>query len=114
MSPGDAANLAAGFQESVIDVLVKKTVAAAQAFSVATISVVGGVAANGALAAGMRRDAPCAVLVARREYTTDNAAMIAAAAYFGQSMMESDGAAVVPNLSPQLHRGTVDRRIALG
>jgi len=99
MSPGDTANLAAGFQESVIDVLVRKTVAAAQALSVATIAVVGGVAANGALAAGMRTHAPCALLVARREYTTDNAAMIAAAAYFGQSVSENEGAAVVPNLA---------------
>ena len=42
-------DLAASFQEAVVDVLVDKTVQAAEAFGATAIHVVGGVAANSAL-----------------------------------------------------------------
>ena len=78
------ADLAASFQEAVVDVLVNRTVAAAKAEGVTTVAIAGGVASNSALrnrmrevgeANGMRVVYPEPVLC------TDNAAMIGAAAY---------------------------------
>ncbi len=81
-SPED---VAASFQAAVVDVLVDKTVRAAQACGRETICLAGGVAANSALRAqlsaaaeplGMRVLAPSARLC------TDNAVMIGARAYY--------------------------------
>ncbi len=76
------ADLAASFQQSVVDVLVEKTMRAAQKYNPATILLAGGVAANSALRAGMARAAQefgFKYIEVPRKYTTDNAAMIAAA-----------------------------------
>ena len=79
------ADLAASFQEAVVDVLVTRTVAAAKAEGVTTVAIAGGVASNSALrnrmrevgeANGMRVVYPEPILC------TDNAAMIGAAAYY--------------------------------
>ncbi|MBQ2030804.1 MAG: tRNA (adenosine(37)-N6)-threonylcarbamoyltransferase complex transferase subunit TsaD [Lachnospiraceae bacterium] len=79
------ADLAASFQEAVVDVLVTRTIAAAKAEGVTTVAIAGGVASNSALrnrmrevgeANGMRVVYPEPVLC------TDNAAMIGAAAYY--------------------------------
>lgn len=81
------ADLAASFQQAVVDVLVKKTMRAAKEFGAQTVFVCGGVAANKEL----RRQlvAECekwgiAFTAPANEYNTDNAAMIAAAAYLGK------------------------------
>jgi tRNA N6-adenosine threonylcarbamoyltransferase len=84
--PGQAvAELAYGFQESVVDVLASKTLRAARESGARTIIVGGGVAANsvlrerivdGARASGIR------VLVPRPGLCTDNASMIGAAGFF--------------------------------
>jgi N6-L-threonylcarbamoyladenine synthase len=77
---GSEADIAASFQAAVIDILLHKTLAAARAFGVDTVTVVGGVAANSGL---RRRLADAATpwgiraVFAHREYCTDNAAMIA-------------------------------------
>jgi N6-L-threonylcarbamoyladenine synthase len=78
------ADIAASFQQAVVDVLVKKTMRAAKEFGAQTVFVCGGVAANKEL----RRQliAECekwgiAFTAPANEYNTDNAAMIAAAAY---------------------------------
>lgn len=83
-SPSD---VAASFQQAVVDVLVKKTMRAAKEFGAQTVFVCGGVAANKEL----RRQliAECkkwgiAFTAPANEYNTDNAAMIAAAAYLGK------------------------------
>jgi N6-L-threonylcarbamoyladenine synthase len=78
------AHLARGFQESVIDVLVTKTIRAAKAYGARQVIVAGGVAANRGLRAAMAR--ACAeeglpLSIPPFEYCTDNAAMIAAAAF---------------------------------
>ncbi len=80
-TPNDA--LAAGFQEAVVDVLVSKCMLAVDRFGVATACLGGGVAANSALR--QRFAAECDArgvdgLVPARQFCTDNAAMIAAAA----------------------------------
>lgn len=80
------ADIAAGFQEAVVDVLVEKTVAAADEFDVTQILVAGGVSANSRLRARMReRGADTAdrhVYFPPLFLCTDNAAMIAAAGYW--------------------------------
>jgi N6-L-threonylcarbamoyladenine synthase len=77
-------NLVASFQRAIVDDLVQKTLAAARAFDVATLFVTGGVAANQELRQRFERDAAMEglpVLFPSRPLSTDNAAMIAAAAY---------------------------------
>lgn len=77
----DRADIARGFQDAVIDVLVAKTGAAADAYGRDLVLVGGGVACNRALADAMRHAlAPhTRVAVASPRLNTDNAAMIAAA-----------------------------------
>ncbi len=80
----DLADVAASFQEAVVDVQVTKTMAAAQAHDVERVTVVGGVAANSRLRE--RLSAACAVagrrlLVPAPALCTDNGAMIAAAGW---------------------------------
>lgn len=78
-------DLAASFQATVSKTLIKKTIAAAKAFQIHTISVAGGVAANSALRQGLAQAAESIGAKFYRPpmaYCTDNAAMIAASAFF--------------------------------
>ncbi len=78
-------NLCAAFQQTVVEVLVEKTLAAAQAHNIPLVTVVGGVAANSALRQQMAaacQHAGIALKVPPPKYCTDNAAMIALAGYF--------------------------------
>jgi N6-L-threonylcarbamoyladenine synthase len=77
-------NLVASFQRAMVEDLVAKTLAAAETCDVATLFVTGGVAANNELRqrfedAAARQGLP--VFFPSRPLSTDNAAMIAAAAY---------------------------------
>src|SRR4051812_26307657 len=77
-------NLVASFQRAMIEDLVTKTLAAARAYDVATLFVTGGVAANNELRQRFEHDAAMEglrVFFPSRPLSTDNAAMIAAAAY---------------------------------
>jgi N6-L-threonylcarbamoyladenine synthase len=76
------AQLAYAFQESVVDVLVTKTVDAARAYGATEILLAGGVAANARLRAELARRAAVPVRCPPLALCTDNAAMIAAAAYY--------------------------------
>ena len=76
------ADIAAGFQTAVIDVLVKKTVKAAKEYDARCVLLSGGVAANGPLRASLREASPLPVWVPPPVLCTDNGAMIAAAAHF--------------------------------
>lgn len=78
------AHLARGFQESVIEVLVDKALRAAQAFDARQLLLAGGVAANKGLRtalAARAAEAHLPLLVPPLSLCTDNAAMIAAAAF---------------------------------
>ncbi|MDQ7029442.1 MAG: tRNA (adenosine(37)-N6)-threonylcarbamoyltransferase complex transferase subunit TsaD [Ardenticatenia bacterium] len=78
-------DLAAGFQQAVVDVLVAKTVRAARAFNVQEVVLAGGVAANRPLReqlAGALHTLDIPLRPAPPTLCTDNAAMIAAAAYW--------------------------------
>ena len=75
------------FQQAVIDVLIKKTIRAAQEFKAKTIILAGGVAANDELRKQLKENVNfqipnCKFLIPHIKFTTDNAAMIALAAYF--------------------------------
>ncbi len=77
-------NLVASFQRAVVDDLIGKTLAAAQKYNVATLFVTGGVAANSELRRTFEREGAkqgLPVYFPSRPLSTDNAAMIAAAAY---------------------------------
>ncbi|PYX55804.1 MAG: tRNA (adenosine(37)-N6)-threonylcarbamoyltransferase complex transferase subunit TsaD [Acidobacteria bacterium] len=77
-------NLVASFQHAVVEDLVSKTLAAARTYDVATLLVTGGVAANNELRERFDRQASrdgLPVYFPSRPLSTDNAAMIAAAAY---------------------------------
>jgi len=78
----EAPNLAASFQAALVEVLVSKTIAAAQRFNVTEIFVAGGVSANQTLKAEFARKAEIPVRVPPLILCTDNAAMIAAAGNF--------------------------------
>src|SRR6202163_3484671 len=77
-------NLVASFQRALVGDLVTKTLAAARARNAATLFVTGGVAANNELRQRFEQDATMEglpVYFPSRPLSTDNAAMIAAAAY---------------------------------
>ena len=77
-------NLAASFQRTMVNDLVMKALAAAREYDVRTLFVSGGVAANRELRATFEREAGMQglpVFFPSRALSTDNAAMIAAAAF---------------------------------
>lgn len=81
-------NTAASFQKAAVDALVKKLMRALRNHEVKEVHLTGGVSANKALRARIEEelsriaDAPVFRYPKRMSYCTDNAAMIAAAAYF--------------------------------
>jgi N6-L-threonylcarbamoyladenine synthase len=82
--PGQVADIVASFQEAVVDVLVQKTITAAERFEVSQVVVAGGVAANSRLRQRLQEEVASLGLplnLPRPELCTDNAAMIAAAGY---------------------------------
>jgi N6-L-threonylcarbamoyladenine synthase len=76
------AELAAAFQDSVVDSLVTKTVQAAADHGARQIVLAGGVAANTLLRAEIARRSPFPVTAPPPVLCTDNGAMIAACAYY--------------------------------
>ena len=87
-------DVAASFQQAVVDVLVKNTITAAKQYKVNKIAIAGGVAANSQL----RRDMKAAgeknsidVMYPPMVLCTDNAAMIACAAYYSFINGNRDG-----------------------
>jgi len=78
-------DIAASFQEAVVDVLVKKTLHAAEAQGLKSIVIGGGVAANSRLRQAFQAAASqkkVRVYLPNLSFCTDNAAMIAAAGYY--------------------------------
>jgi len=87
MSRQQIADIAASFQAAVVDVLVKKTKRAAKKIWAKTILLGGGVAANSSLRTALQNmcessSPPIKLLVAPKQYCTDNAVMVASLAYY--------------------------------
>ncbi len=81
------ADIAASFQQAVVDVLVYKTIKAAEEYKVRNILLGGGVAANkelqNQLCGAVKKKIPnCELHIPRPDLVTDNALMIALAAYY--------------------------------
>ncbi len=96
-------DLVASFQRAIVEDLVTRTLAAAETNNVATVFVTGGVAANQELRQTFERRAAevgLPVFFPSRPLSTDNAAMIAAAAY--PKFLEKDFAAVDFSAEPGL------------
>lgn len=89
--PLPTADLAASFQEAVVDVLVKKTLAAAREYRVQEILVAGGVSANQPLRDAFCQQTEFPVHIPPLKYCTDNAAMVAAAGYYRYVNGHNDG-----------------------
>lgn len=99
---GDFVNfIAFEFQNAVCEVLVKKTIAAANEFDVKTIVVGGGVSANSKLRALMRKEtnkSSFELFFPDKKLSTDNGAMIAAAAFYQKNFIEPLKLQPDPNL----------------
>ncbi len=83
--PSFRSDIAASFQEAVVDVLVRKTMRALKTYNAKTVVIAGGVSANIELRNRMKKQMKSLdVKFAQPDfaYTLDNAAMIAAAGYF--------------------------------
>lgn len=87
MTPQEIADIAASFQKAVVDVLVRKTMLAAEKVGAKTVLLGGGVAANTALRTALqeacdKQKPVLKLLVAPKQYCTDNAVMVASLAYY--------------------------------
>lgn len=79
------ADIAASFQEAVVDALVTKTIAAAKHYGMDKVALAGGVASNSSLRENMEiacKKNKLKLFYPTPIYCTDNAAMIGAAAYY--------------------------------
>ena len=78
------ADLAASFQEAVVDVLSRKALKAVKDFNVKTLIAAGGVACNASLRERLAEMTPKHInlLLAKPAYCTDNAAMIGGLGYY--------------------------------
>ncbi|MFH1832620.1 MAG: tRNA (adenosine(37)-N6)-threonylcarbamoyltransferase complex transferase subunit TsaD [Candidatus Levyibacteriota bacterium] len=87
------ANLSASTQQAIVDILVAKTLKAAKEYNVKSILLSGGVSANDKLREQFQLDARRYLLDANifypdKKYCTDNAAMIASAAFFNYKPLD--------------------------
>ena len=86
MNRREIAAIAASFQAAVVEVLGKKTQRAIRKIGAKTVLLGGGVAANSALRAALQQmcdgmNPPTKLLVAPKQYCTDNAVMVASLGY---------------------------------
>ena len=95
-------DVAASFQQAVVDTLIGKTIKAAKKYNLNQVSVVGGVSANSKLREDFKKYESkfgFKVFFPELAYTTDNAAMIGSVAYykFLKGQFESLNLEVFPN-----------------
>lgn len=92
--PVNTADVAASFQQAVVDVLVAKTINAAKLHGIKTVCMAGGVSANTALRKAMKkkcRESKLMLNVPEPIYCTDNAVMISTRAYFDYCLENYSG-----------------------
>jgi len=80
--PVPVGDVAASFQKAVVDALAEKTARAAAEHGVRSVMLGGGVAANGALRAEIKRRIGMPLRVPPARLCTDNGAMVGAAAFY--------------------------------
>ena len=102
------ADICASFQEAVVEVLVRKTIRAAAECDVKTVSAAGGVSINQRFRERLRVE--CArhgwrLLLAPPQLCTDNAAMIAALAYYKLRVGQKSEYAL--DVAPSIGLGTI-------
>jgi len=100
-------DLAAGFQDAVVEVLAEKTIRAAKEAEVKTVLLAGGVAANSALRERLAHactEYEMRLVYPPLKYCTDNAAMIGAAAHY--KALRGEFAGLDLNAVPNLKFGT--------
>src|SRR5208282_4978826 len=83
--PARAADLAASYQAAIVESLIERLRRALAASGISRVAVGGGVAANGLLRRRLQ-ELDATVHVPARALCTDNAAMIASAARFGEQL----------------------------
>lgn len=81
----DKNNICSSFQKAVVDVLLKKTMKAVEEYNINSVMIAGGVSANKKIKDSINKE--CSKLdipffAPKLEYTGDNSAMIATAAYY--------------------------------
>jgi N6-L-threonylcarbamoyladenine synthase len=92
VTPRATLDMLAAFQSTVIEELMRRTAVSAEAIGARTIIISGGVASNlGLRAAALQARLPCPVLFPTPGLSTDNAAMIAAAAFGKHAAGRRDG-----------------------
>jgi len=104
-APLNVPDIAASFQEAVVDVLLSKTFSVARRFGVAHVVLSGGVAANSRLrakAVDFANEQGIAVHLTRPALCTDNAAMVANVARFKAPLPRSALLSLEPFASGQL------------
>jgi N6-L-threonylcarbamoyladenine synthase len=101
--PPDPAELAAAFQESVVDSLVTKAVQAAEENGATEIVLAGGVAANSLLRRTLAERSTVPVIIPPPALCTDNGAMIAAAGW--QRLQAGEKASLDLDVAPGLRIG---------
>ena len=87
MSEQQIADIAASFQAAVVEVLIGKTMRAVERTGAETVLLGGGVAANNKLRIGLQQMCdsmrpPKKLLIAPKQYCTDNAVMVASLGYY--------------------------------
>lgn len=88
------ADIARAFEDAVVDTLRVKCRRALEQTEFQRLVMVGGVSANERLRAAMRRDLQAQVFYPRREYCTDNGAMVAYTGWLRLSRGDSEGLAI--------------------
>ncbi len=100
--PINTSDLCASIEAAIIDVLIKKTIAAALKYKVEEIIVAGGVAANQMLSENLARAVKLNSLklfIPPPNFCTDNAAMVTSAAFFNYQDKDPFKIQANPNLS---------------
>ncbi len=96
-------DICASFQKTVVDILVKKTIKAAQEHGAKSILLGGGVAANSKLRGQLQssiisRESSIGFFVPPKNLCTDNGAMIASAAFYQNGVTDFTKVDANPNL----------------
>lgn len=93
----NVADLAASIEQTIVDVLVKKSIQAVKQYGVKNLIIAGGVAANQLLVSNLQLKTK--LYVPPPELCTDNAAMIATAAFFNNHPIKPNKLQANPNLN---------------